>query len=222
MTAFEKEHEELIETMTNAKRDAVEGNGQGQGGGKEHEDLSDDDFVDLDNFENEDVTAQPAGGAATQGAKRKHAGGTANPFPAKRHKGDRPDFCTMEEPEVLFWLAKVPLTFKKELLDSKLNLLPLKSAYARVMLKRIFNKTFQNWAAEDPLTEETLGKLRQCRLLGTFSGSFIANPAGLKKFLDKILYPDKTAVGEGKRTKKETVVLPDYSSNTDKWPENWR
>jgi len=222
MTAFEKEHEELIETMTNAKRDAVEGNGQGQGGGKEHEDLSDDDFVDLDNFENEDVTAQPAGGAATQGAKRKHAGGTANPFPAKRHKGDRPDFCTMEEPEVLFWLAKVPLTFKKELLDSKLNLLPLKSAYARVMLKRIFNKTFQNWAAEDPLTEETLGKLRQWRLLGTFSGSFIANPAGLKKFLDKILYPDKTAVGEGKRTKKETVVLPDYSSNTDKWPENWR
>ncbi|KAI4927945.1 uncharacterized protein J4E92_005425 [Alternaria infectoria] len=220
LAEFQEKNKVLIKTIVDAKKNA--GDGNGQSGGKRHEDLSDDDIVDLDDFKNDDETAQPAVGAATQGAKRKHAGGTASLFPAKRHKGDRPDFCTMEEREVLLWLAKVPLTFKKELLDSKLNLLPLKSAYARVMLERIFNKTFQNWAAEDPLTEETLGKLRQWRLLGTFSGSFNANPAGLKKFLDKILYADKTTVGEGKKAKKETVVLPDYSNNKDKWPENWR
>lgn len=92
---FQETHKDLIKTMVDAKNDAGDGNGrvQGQGGRKEHEELSDDDLESLEDSESDNATAQPAGGAATQGAKRKCAEVDAQA--KKRRKGEVPDFCDM-------------------------------------------------------------------------------------------------------------------------------
>ena len=216
MTAFEKEHEELIETMTNAKRDAVEGNGQGQGGGKEHEGLFDSDPESLKDFESDDATAQRT--------KRKRAQAEADARAKKRRKGEAPDFRLMQETDLLLWVKELPSDLRKPLLDDiGEELQSTKAHYARVQLERIYKKTFQTWAAENPLNDASVKEIRLWRSLGTFDQRkkyAIKNTQGLKNFCEEQLFPQTRLIDTGGKMK--SVELPDYSNDKEKWPEEWK
>jgi len=216
MTAFEKEHEELIATMTNAKRDAVKGNGQGQGGGKEHEGLFDSDPESLKDFESDDATAQRT--------KRKRAQAEADARAKKRRKGEAPDFRLMQETDLLLWVKELPSDLRKPLLDDiGEELQSTKAHYARVQLERIYKKTFQTWAAENPLNDASVKEIRLWRSLGTFDQRkkyAIKNTQGLKNFCEEQLFPQTRLIDTGGKMK--SVELPDYSNDKEKWPEEWK
>lgn len=112
---------------------------------------------------------------------------------------------------------------KKSLLDDVgENFRDLKAPYARIYLERIYKKTFQTWAAEDPLTVESLKVINQWRRLGNFVGLYTnKTPAGLKEFLVDVLLANERKEGEGKEKTVMKIVLPDYSDNKDKWPQEW-
>ncbi|KAH6857245.1 hypothetical protein BKA58DRAFT_473300 [Alternaria rosae] len=224
MAWFEKEHEELIETLINAKKDSGDGNGQGQGGRKEYEDLSDDNLESLEDFESDGATTQLIGKAATPGAKRKRAEADAAARAKKRRKGEAPEFRDMAESDLVLWVKELPSGLRKPLLDDiggKLR--DSKAHYTRIYLERIYKKTFQTWAAENPLTTESVKEIRLWRRLGrfdTWDKYSRKNEQGLETFCEEQLFPQTRTIGEGEEAKR--VDLPDYSNDKDKWPKEWK
>ncbi|RYO73292.1 hypothetical protein AA0113_g309 [Alternaria arborescens] len=119
----------------------------------------------------------------------------------------------MKDHELPLWLASVPEEKKAPLLDSGRKLIdPIR---ARIHLEGIFNGTFREWAAEESFSEVSKEEIKEWRKMVDGEKGFIrslyrSDDAGLRKFLNKKLYP------------LEMADLPDYSQDETKWPEHWR
>ncbi|KAI4647544.1 uncharacterized protein J4E78_008859 [Alternaria triticimaculans] len=170
-------------------------------------------------FESEsDVEDEPEDTAT--GAKRKRAQAEADARAKKRRKGEAPDFRDMKESDLALWVKELPSEVRKPLLDDiGETLLSMKAHIARCCVERIYKKTFQTWAAEDPLTDASVKEIRLWRSLGTFDQRkkyAIKNTEGLKNFCEEQLFPQTRLID------KKSVELPDYSNDKDKWPEEWK
>jgi uncharacterized protein YnzC (UPF0291/DUF896 family) len=208
---FEKDHKAEIE----ATKTVDEAANKGDANGEDYEDI----FAgEPSGSEDDNAAARPA--ATAKGTKRKGAGDNTSAPANKKRKGEIPEFRTMQKADLIPWIENLPADVRASLLDEHAALLPLREAYARIYLERVFKKTFQTWAAQDTLTEESKKEIKAWRQLGTFRESYERTDAGLEKFCEKQLFPRTKTVGAGKKTKK--VDLPDYSENKDKWPEEWK
>jgi hypothetical protein len=208
---FEKDHKAEIE----ATKTVDEAANKGDANGEDYEDI----FAgEPSGSEDDNAAARPA--ATAKGTKRKGAGDNTSAPANKKRKGEIPEFRTMQEADLLPWVEKLPAEAKASLIDEHGGLLPLREAYARIYLERVFKKTFQTWAAQDTLTEESKKEVKAWRQLGTFSGLYERTDAELKRFCETHLFPRTKTVGAGKKTKK--VELPDYSDDKDRWPEDWK
>ncbi|KAI4690449.1 hypothetical protein J4E81_007603 [Alternaria sp. BMP 2799] len=174
-------------------------------------------------FESEsDVEDEPEDTAT--GAKRKRAKADADARAKKRRKGEAPDFRDMAESDLAIWVKELPSEVRKPLLDDiGEELLSTQAHKARTYLERIYKKTFQTWAAEDPLTDASVKAIRLWRSLGTFDQRKKyerKNKQGLKNFCEEQLFSQTRLIGTGGKMK--SVELPDYSNDKDKWPEEWK
>jgi len=172
-------------------------------------------------FESEsDVEDEPEDTATS--TKRKRAEAEADARAKKRRKGEAPDFRDIAESDLAIWVKELPSSVKKPLHDEIGEQLIWPNR-ARFYLERIYKKTFQTWAAEDPLTTESLKGVNQWRRLGTFAGVYTnKTPAGLRKFLVDVLLANERKEGDGKDKTVVKIDLPDYSDNQDKWPKEWK
>ncbi|RAR14917.1 hypothetical protein DDE83_001755 [Stemphylium lycopersici] len=179
----------------------------------------------------ESGTVPPAPGTTSQSSatstinknnnKRKHPEPTPESEP-KKSKLSRPDFLTMPKTSLLMWVNALPKIPKDRLRKDPLTL--AKPGLARIWLERIYNDTFQNWAAEEPLSQESLKAINQWRLRaadpeGIWDALYKNEAADLKKLLHDKLYPLKE-VDENKV--EVPLELPDYRGSNEKWPDLWK
>jgi flagellar biosynthesis GTPase FlhF len=167
---------------------------------------------------------------------------TQTSAPAAKHiKLSPPSFLTLDEAQLKIWVNKLkphPIvdrftryeptrTFTWQEYDyewredeplEKAN--PLREDECRVehapqvrlVLERVFNRTFQNMQKEDPLSKESLELLHRWYML--LSQGLLYNDRseeGLKRFLDRSLMSKRGAYSN----------LPDWSKGTEYWPEYW-
>ena len=157
--------------------------------------------------------------------KRKHPEPTAGSEP-KKAKLSPPDFLTMPKASLLKWVNALPNKPRDKLRKTPTEL--SKPGLARIWLERIYNNTFQTWAAEEPLSQESLKAINQWRWhvadpKGSWNLFYKNEAADLKKFFHDKLYPStETVDGEGGKEVEVPLELPDYRGSNGKWPDLWK
>ncbi|KAI4947821.1 hypothetical protein J4E86_008337 [Alternaria arbusti] len=195
--------------------------GEDNMGGHKKAKMAEDDIMDLSDSVHSDDLNFDSDEEPEQNSPAAASGKSTTPG-ATQTKRPPPDFLKMPDSDIILWARKLPSDVKDSLLDDIGEKLMWPNR-ARFYLERIYKKTFQTWAAEDPMTAQSLRGVNQWRRLGTFVGVYTnKTPAGLRKFLVDVLLANERKEGDGKGKTVVKIDLPDYSDNQDKWPKEWK